>query len=85
MRASNVEYHAPARFDDLLECFVRVSRLGRTSVTYECVAVRVPGDTLMVTATQTLVLVDSRLAAPRPDPRGRPRPDSLVRGPDLEE
>jgi len=33
MRASNVEYHAPARFDDLLECFVRVSRLGRTSVT----------------------------------------------------
>ncbi len=23
MRASGVEYHAPARFDDLLECFVR--------------------------------------------------------------
>ena len=33
MRASSVEYHAPARFDDLLECFVRVSRIGRTSVT----------------------------------------------------
>ena len=32
MRASNVEYHAPARFDELLECFVRISRLGRTSV-----------------------------------------------------
>ena len=32
MRASDVEYHAPARFDDLLECFVRVQRLGRTSV-----------------------------------------------------
>ena len=31
MRASNVEYHAPARFDDLLECFVRVRRIGRTS------------------------------------------------------
>ena len=28
MRASNVEYHAPARFDDLLEMFVRVERIG---------------------------------------------------------
>ena len=34
MRALQVEYHAPARFDDLIECFVRVSRIGRTSVTY---------------------------------------------------
>jgi acyl-CoA thioester hydrolase len=66
MRASSVEYHAPARFDDLLECFVRVSRLGRTSTTYECVAVRLPGDELMVTATQTVVLVD--LATRRPVP-----------------
>ena len=58
MRASNVEYHAPARFDDLIECFVRISRIGRTSVTYECAAVRLPDDALMVTGTQTLVLVD---------------------------
>ena len=27
MRASAVEYHAPARFDDLIEAFVRVSRV----------------------------------------------------------
>jgi acyl-CoA thioester hydrolase len=58
MRASSVEYHAPARFDDLLEIFIRTGRLGRTSVTYECAAYRVDGDELMVTATQTLVLVD---------------------------
>jgi acyl-CoA thioester hydrolase len=58
LRASHVEYHAPARFDDLLECFVRVSRIGRTSVTYECAAYRLPEDALMVTASQTLVLVD---------------------------
>jgi acyl-CoA thioester hydrolase len=64
MRASHVEYHAPARFDDLLECFVRVSRVGRTSITYECAAYRHPDDVLMVTATQTLVLVD--LATRRP-------------------
>jgi acyl-CoA thioesterase FadM len=34
-----------------------VSRLGRTSVTYECAAQRLPDRTLMVTASQTLVLV----------------------------
>jgi acyl-CoA thioester hydrolase len=69
MRASAVEYHAPARFDDLIEAFVRVSRIGRTSVTYECAAHRLPDDTLMVTAQQTLVLVDlaSRRPAPVPD------------------
>jgi acyl-CoA thioester hydrolase len=61
MRASDVEYHAPARFDDLLEVFVRVARIGRTSVTYEYAAYRLgPADdeALMVTATQTLVLID---------------------------
>jgi acyl-CoA thioester hydrolase len=58
MRASHVDYLAPARFDDLLEAFVRVSRIGRTSITYECAAHRLPDDALMVQATQTLVLVD---------------------------
>ena len=58
MRASSVEYHAPARFDDLLEIFVRTARIGRTSTTYECAAYRMEDDELMVTATQTLVLVD---------------------------
>ncbi len=40
MRAMAVEYHAPARFDDLLEVFVRISRIGRSSVTYEFAAYR---------------------------------------------
>ncbi|HEY7381688.1 MAG TPA: thioesterase family protein [Gaiella sp.] len=64
MRASSVEYHAPARFDDLIEAFVRVSRLGRTSVTYEGAAYRLPDGELMTTATQTLVLVDRRARQP---------------------
>ena len=68
MRASNVEYHAPARFDDLLECFVRVSRLGRSSLAYEFCALRLPDETLMVTATQTLVLVDLGTRRPTPVP-----------------
>ncbi|MEK6273747.1 MAG: thioesterase family protein [Actinomycetota bacterium] len=69
MRASNIEYHAPARFDDLLEVFIRVSRIGRTSATYETAAYRVDDDLLMVTANQTLVLVDleQRKACPIPD------------------
>ena len=58
MRANTIEYHAPARFDDLIEVFIRVSRIGRTSITYECAAYRVADDVLMVTAQQTLVLVD---------------------------
>ena len=69
MRASSIEYHAPARFDDLLEVFIRVARIGRTSATYEMAAYRVEDDALMVTATQTLVLVDleERKACPIPD------------------
>jgi acyl-CoA thioester hydrolase len=58
MRASNVEYHAPARFDDVLEIFIRLARIGRTSATYEGAAYRMEDDVLMVTASQTLVLVD---------------------------
>jgi acyl-CoA thioester hydrolase len=76
MRATNIEYLAPARFDDLVEVFVRVPRIGRTSVTYEFAAYRVDDDLLMVTAHQTLVLVDleERKACPVPDAiRGRIR------------
>jgi acyl-CoA thioester hydrolase len=68
MRASSVEYHAPARFDDLLEVFVRLARIGRTSVTYECAAYRVDDDALMVTAQLTLVLVDLEQRRPCPIP-----------------
>jgi acyl-CoA thioester hydrolase len=69
MRANDVEYFAPAVFDDEIEVFVRVSRLGRTSVTFAFEACRLPDDVLMVTAHQTLVYVDlaERKAHPVPD------------------
>ncbi len=57
MRASSVVYEAPARFDDLLEVFVRTKRIGVTSIVYELCANRVEDDLLMCTAEQTLVLV----------------------------
>jgi acyl-CoA thioester hydrolase len=69
MRANAIEYLAPARFDDLVEVFVRLARIGRTSATYEFAAYRIDDDELMVTAKQTLVLVDldERRAAPIPE------------------
>jgi acyl-CoA thioester hydrolase len=68
MRATTVEYHAPAQFDDLIEVFIRVLRIGRTSITFECAAYRVADDVLMVTASQTLVLVDLEERKPCPIP-----------------
>jgi acyl-CoA thioester hydrolase len=69
MRALTIEYLAPAVFDDMIEVYVRMARIGRTSVTYEFAAYRARDDELMVTATQTLVLVDleERKSAPIPD------------------
>ncbi len=71
MRAVTVEYLAPARFDDLLEVFVRVERIGTTSITYDHAAYRIDDeeDTLMATAKATLVCIalDERRAAPVPD------------------
>ncbi len=58
MRANDVEYFAPAVFDDEIEVCARVSRIGRTSVTFSFAAHRAPDDVLMVTAHQTLVYVD---------------------------
>ena len=68
MRSLSVEYEAPARFDDLLEVFVRTSRIGRTSITNECAAYRVADDTLMCRATLTCVLVDVATRRPTPIP-----------------
>ena len=85
MRASNVEYHAPARFDDLLEVFVRISRIGRTSATYECAAYRLPDDTLMVNGTQTIVLIDPGSRQPLPIVEAVRAPIRAFEGTDLAE
>jgi acyl-CoA thioester hydrolase len=71
MRATTVEYLAGARFDDLLEIFVRAARIGTTSITYEHAAYRVDddgSDELMATSTATLVCIDlaERKAVPVP-------------------
>jgi acyl-CoA thioester hydrolase len=85
MRALTVEYHAPARFDDLLEAFVRVRRIGRTSMTYECAAYRLTDDELMVTADLTVVLVDLAQRRPMPIPADVRETVRAFEGADLEE
>jgi len=64
MRALEVQYEAPAVFDDLLEIFVRTARIGRSSLTNECAAYRVADDRLMCTAKLTVVLIDTATRQP---------------------
>ena len=84
MRANTIEYHAPARFDDLIEVFIRVSRIGRSSVNYELAAYRHEDDLLMVTAQQTLVLVDLGERRPRSIPDWYREKIGAFEGEDLE-
>jgi acyl-CoA thioester hydrolase len=58
MRAQHVEYLAPARFDDELEVFARVRRLGRSSILWSFQAINVASQAHLVSAEQTLVYVD---------------------------
>ena len=84
MRASTVVYEAPARFDDLLEVFVRTKRIGRTSLTSAFCAYRVDDDALMCTAEQTLVLVSAAGRRPVPVPEDYRRAVAAFEGSDLE-
>jgi len=72
MRALTIGYVAPARFDDLLEVFVRIEQIGTTSITYDHAAYRIDtdGDTLMATAKAVLVCISlaERRAVAVPEP-----------------
>jgi acyl-CoA thioester hydrolase len=85
MRASHVDYLAPARFDDLIESYVRVSKIGRTSMTYELFAWRLPDEVLLVQASQVLVLVDLGERRATPIPKAFRAAIRAFEGSDLEE
>ncbi len=84
MRAASIVYEAPARFDDLLEVFIRTARIGRTSVSNEYAAYRVEDDVLMCSSEQTLVLVDVGERRPTPVPEEYRRAVADFEGVDLE-
>jgi acyl-CoA thioester hydrolase len=69
MRRNEVDYLAPAAFDDLIEVLVRVALIGTTSTTFEYAAHRADG-TLLATARQVMVRIDLRERIPVVVPEG---------------
>lgn len=67
VRKAEIEYHAPARYDDELDVCVRVPRLGRSS--FDFVAEVFHGDELLVSGRLVYVNADptTRKAAPVPE------------------
>jgi acyl-CoA thioester hydrolase len=68
MRHARCDYEAPARFDDLLEVFVRTARIGRTSVHSELAAYHKHSGTLLAAAELVLVVIDAAERRPAPVP-----------------
>ena len=67
MRRNEVDYLAPATFDDVIEVFVRVARIGTTSATFEYAAFRADGVAL-ANARQVMVRIDLENRRPLPVP-----------------
>ena len=64
------EYKAPARVEDLLDIYVRVSNLGNTSITMET-EIYVQGSERLLTTSQVIyVSYDSSSETTRPVPQG---------------
>jgi acyl-CoA thioester hydrolase len=64
LRRSAQEYEAPARFDDLLEVFVRTARIGRTSTMFEYRVLNADDGTPLAVAEQVMVLIDAESRRP---------------------
>ena len=58
MRASTVEYHAPARFDDALAIRVRTAHLGNRSARLEYIVDNIDTGLRPVTAETVIVCVE---------------------------
>jgi acyl-CoA thioester hydrolase len=61
---TTLEFKAPARFDDLLEIYTRVSRIGNTSITFEFEIYRTGEDQLLGAASSLYVCVDPQTLKP---------------------
>jgi acyl-CoA thioester hydrolase len=65
-RKAVIEYHAPARFDDVLSIGVRCAELGRSSMRF-CLEIYA-GDQLLVSGEMMYVHADSRIRKSEPVP-----------------
>ncbi|MEW6332499.1 MAG: tol-pal system-associated acyl-CoA thioesterase [Pseudomonadota bacterium] len=66
VRSANIEFRKPARFNDLLQATVRVSRRGRASLTFAQEIRR--GDTVLCEGEVKVACLDAATFAPRPVP-----------------
>lgn len=66
VRSANIEFRKPARFNDLLQATVRVSRRGKASLTFIQEIRR--GDTVLCEGEVKVACLDAASFAPRPVP-----------------
>ena len=72
---ATVEYHAPARYDDVLDIGVRVARIGRTSMQFQLEAHH--AGTHLISGEIVYVTADSESRRPLPVPQ--PLRDAILR------
>ncbi len=65
-RKASIEYHAPARFDDMLDIGVRCAELGRSSMRFVLEIYK--EQEMLVSAEMTYVYANSRLRKSEPVP-----------------
>ncbi len=65
-RKAGIEYHAPARFDDVLEIGVRCAELGRSSLRFVLEIYR--AEALLISGEMVYVHADSRVRKSEPVP-----------------
>ena len=67
VRKSTLEYHAPARHDDVLDIGIRCGRIGNSSIVFNGVVFR--QDEALVSAEMVYVFADAAERAPKPVPQ----------------
>jgi acyl-CoA thioester hydrolase len=65
---TTMEFKSPARFDEILEVYTRISKIGTTSLTFEFVIYPQGEDRLINSATSLYVCVDPKKLASTPIP-----------------
>src|SRR5215831_15802552 len=65
---TTIEYKSPARFDDILEVYTRVSRIGNSSIDFDFEIYRRGEDRLISSAKSLYVCIDPKTLKPLPVP-----------------
>lgn len=65
---ATLEYKAPARVDDVVQVYARMSRVGSTSITMECEVYREGEDELLLNAEVVYVSYEARQGTKKPVP-----------------